>query len=419
MRYIFSALFVLMFGPLLQAQTQGWFTYDTTNSSIPSNVVTGVQVDAQNAVWVATINGLAKFEDFFSWTLWNSANSDLPDDWITSLTIDASGRKWIGTLTGGLAVLDGNTITVYDSQNSPLSSDHITSVNFEGSTAWITTDGGGLYRFNGSTWQNYTLANTGVELDVCYDVAVDGSGNKWIGTLSAGLVKLSGGVFTGFDPSDSDLPFELVRSVAVENDTTIWVGMGYTNNDSALAKFNGSNTFVIYSANDSQSIHFRNVWDILVTDEGEKWFCTNDLEHGAIYYNDTLFRDYSSFNSGMPYNRVYGVAVDTGNAWFATQRGLAVFNENNAYLQVAEQPLLAAYPYPNPATERINVVMASHIHQVRVSVYGMDGKPVLAKRVDNLPEGRLELAVNELRAGFYMAAVEAQGRVGYFKFIKQ
>lgn len=419
MRYFLPLFIFLVFGTAVQAQTQGWFTYDTTNSAIPSSLVTAVQVDNQNAVWVGTINGLAQFENFFNWTLWNTGNSDLPDNWITCLTIDATGRKWIGTLSGGLAVLDGNAFTVYDMQNSPLSTNHITSVNFEGSTAWITTNGGGLYRFNGGTWQNYTLANTGFELDVCYDVAIDGAGNKWIGTLSAGLLKLSGGVFTGFDPSDSDLPFEWVRSVAVENDTAIWVGMGYTDNDSALAKFNGSNTFVVYSANDSESIHFRNVWDILVTDEGQKWFCTNDLEHGAIHYNDTTFRDYSSFNSGMPYNRVYGVAMDTANVWFATQRGLAVFNENNAYFGVEEQALLAAHPYPNPSTDRINVVMASGIHQVKVRVYALDGKQVLAKRVDELPEGRLELAVHDLRAGFYMATLEAQGRTAYFKFIKQ
>lgn len=419
MRHIVSVFFFLLWGMVARAQTQGWFTYDTTNSSIPSSMVTAVQVDNQNAVWVGTINGLAKFENFFSWTLWSTGNSDLPDNWITSLSIDAAGRKWIGTLSGGLAVLDGNTFTVYNTQNSPLTSNHITSVNFEGSTAWITTDGGGLYRFSGSTWQNYTFANTGVLLDVCYDVAIDGAGNKWIGTLSAGLLKLSGGVFTSFDPSDSDLPYELVRSVAVENDTSIWVGMGYTDNDSALAKFNGSNTFVVYSANDSQSVHFRNVWDILVTEEGKKWFCTNDLEHGAIYYNDSTFRDYSSFNSGMPYNRVYGVALDTANVWFATQRGLAVFNENNANLNIEEQPLFTAYPYPNPATERVNITMAQGIHQVKVAVYGMDGKQVLAKRVDELPEGRLELPVEGLRAGFYIASLQAQGKTAYFKFIKQ
>ena len=419
MRHIVSVFFFLVLSMAVRAQTQGWFTYDTTNSAIPSSVVTCVQTDDQNAIWAGTIDGLARFENFFSWTVWNTANSDLPDNWITCLSIDAAGRKWIGTLTGGLAVLDGNAFTVYNTQNSPLSVNHITSVNFEGNAVWITTDGGGLYRFNGGTWQNYTLANTGVELDVCYDVAADAAGNKWIGTLSAGLVKLSGGVFTSFDPSDSDLPFELVRSVAVENDTSIWVGMGYTDNDSALARFNGSNTFTLYAANDSQSIHFRNVWDILVTDAGKKWFCTNDLEHGAIYYNDTTFRDYSSFNSGMPYNRVYGAAMDTANVWFATQRGLAIFNEKNAFLELPEQPLLAAYPYPNPAVERINVVLASGVHQAKVAVYGMDGKQVLSRRVDELPEGRLELRIQHLHAGFYMATVETQGRTGYFKFIKQ
>ena len=420
MRPILPALFLLFSVSLVRAQTPGWFTYDTTNSAIPSNIVTAVETDNQNAIWVGTANGLAKFEDFFNWTLWSTDNSDLPDNWITSLHIDNAGKVWIGTLSGGLAVYQAGAFTVYNTQNSPLTVNHITAVDFQGAVAWISTDGGGLYRFDGATWQNFNSANTGFEMDVCYDVAVDAAGNKWIGTLSEGLLKLTGSVITGFDPSDSDLPFEFVRSVAVENDTTIWVGMGYTDNDSALARFNGNTSFNIYSENTVPDIHFRNVWDILVTPEGEKWFCTNDLDHGVIQYNDTLFRDYGSFNSGLPYNRVYAAAKDTGNLWFATLRGLAVFNEANAFLAVPEvQPLLTAQPFPNPASEIVNVAISPQIHQARISVFATDGKAVLSKQVNDLAEGRMVLSVEALSPGFYFAAVQAQGRTDYFKFIKQ
>lgn len=419
MRLILPTIVFLFSSLSLYSQNQGWFTYDTTNSAIPSNIVNAVETDNANAIWVGTPNGLAKFEDFFNWTIWNEANSDLPDDWVTCIRQDNAGKMWIGTLAGGLTVLQNGNFTVYNIGNSPLTSNHITAINFEGNVTWITTNGGGLYSFDGNNWQNYNSANTGFEINVCYDVAIDPSGDKWIATLSDGLLKMTGNIFTGFNPTDSDIPFEFVRSVAVENDTSIWVGMGYTNNDSSLARFNGSNSFTIYSEAQTSGIHFRNVWDILVTDEGEKWFCTNDLDHGAIHYNDTVFTDYSSFNSGLPFNRVYGVAKDTGNVWFATLRGLAVFNENNAFFSIDEQPLLLANIYPNPTTENINLILSPQIHQARINIFAMDGKCVMKEQINNLSEGKATIDVNHLKAGFYFAAVQAQGRTDYFKFIKQ
>ena len=61
MRHIVSVFFFLVLSMAVRAQTQGWFTYDTTNSAIPSSVVTCVQTDDQNAIWAGTIDGLARF----------------------------------------------------------------------------------------------------------------------------------------------------------------------------------------------------------------------------------------------------------------------------------------------------------------------------------------------------------------------
>lgn len=420
MRLIFPAVILLFFSISAYSQNSGWFTYDTTNSAIPSNIVNAVATDNANAVWVGTPNGLAKFEDFFNWTIWTQTNSALPNNWVTCIRQDNAGRMWIGTLSGGLSVMQGNNFTVYHTGNSPLTSNHITAVNFEGNAAWITTNGGGLYRFDGNNWQNYNTNNIGFQIDVCYDVDVDGAGNKWIATLSDGLLKMTGNVFTRFNPMGSGIPFEFVRSVAVENDTSIWVGMGYTNNDSALARFNSTTTFYVYSAAQTSGIHCRNVWDILVTNNGEKWFCTNDLDHGAIQYNDTVFTDFSSFNSGLPFNRVYGVAKDTGNVWFATLRGLAVYNKNTATFSVPEnQNLLMANIYPNPTADFINITLSPQIHQAKIAVFSADGSCVMDKQINDMAEGKTHIDVSQFKSGFYFAAIRAQGRTDYFKFIKQ
>jgi ligand-binding sensor domain-containing protein len=401
------------------AQTNGWFTFDTTNSAIPSNIVTAVITDADNDVWVGTFSGLAKFEDFFNWTILDASTSNLPDNRITCLNIDNGGKIWAGTLTGGLAIWDGTTFIQYNTANTPLLTNKITSVNFEGTVAWITTDGGGLYRFDGNTWTRFDNQNSGFDLAVCYDVAVDGSGNKWIATLNEGLMRLTpGGIFTGFRADNSAIPHTYVRSVAVENDTSIWVGMGFTDNDSCLARFNGSSGWYIFSAETSSGIHFRNVWDIDITADGEKWIATNDADHGAILYNDTTVADYSSFNSGLPFNRVYSMAKDTANVWFATPRGLAVFNEKNAFLSTSEPVgLLSAAPYPNPTSDRLHISLSAEVHQVRADVFSADGRWLMRKRWDDMDGVDVSFSVESFPPGFYFMRMEARGQSDYVKFI--
>lgn len=419
MRFIlFSLLFI---GSVFTTRGQfaGWFTYDTTNSAIPSNIVTALEVDHENSIWVGTQDGLARFQDFFNWTIFNTSNSALPDNRVTALRQAPDLTIWIGT-QNGLAVLSGNSFTVYNTSNSPLTSNAITAVAFEGSKAWITTDGGGFYGFDGTTWQVFNSASTGFNIQVCYDVAIDPLGNKWIASLSNGLLKVTGNVVTAFTPQNSQIPFSFVRSVAVENDTTIWLGMGFTDNDSALVKFNGTFDFQVFSALNSEGIAFRNVWDILVTAEGEKWICTNDLDYGAILYNDTVFTDFNAFTSGLPYNRVYCVAKDTANVWLGTLRGLAVYNVNNAFLSSQEvKPLLTSAPFPNPAISQISIPWNNGVHQARVGIYGTDGRLMMYRTLNDISEGLSKLDISFLAPGFYMASVQSGGRASHFKFIKQ
>lgn len=418
----FLTIFLLAVFAFSKAQTNGWFTFDTTNSAIPSNIVTAVITDADNDVWVGTYSGLAKFEDFFNWTIFEvgPASTNLPDNRITCLNIDNTGKIWVGTLSGGIAVWNGTSFTRYNTGNVPLLfTNKITSVNFEGSVVWITTDGGGLYRFDGNNWARYDDQNSGFDIAVCYDVAVDGSGNKWIATLSEGLVRLTpAGVFSSFRVDNSGIPHTYVRSVAVESDTSIWIGMGNTNNDSCLARFNGISGWSIFSAETSSGIHFRNVWDIKITEQGEKWIATNDLDHGAILYNDTTFADYSSFSSGLPFNRVYSVAKDTANVWFATPRGLAVFNEKNAFLSAAAPgDLLASAPYPNPTVDWLHIPLAAQVHQVRADLYSADGRWLMHKRWDDIDAATLSFSVESFSPGFYFVRLEAKGQTEFVKFI--
>ncbi|MFN7947796.1 MAG: two-component regulator propeller domain-containing protein [Blastocatellia bacterium] len=83
--------------------------------SLSDNQVADLLVDHQGRVWVATANGLSRFEpqteNFTNYTI----REGLPDNTINSLQEDALGRLWIGT-NKGLVRFDSRTglMRIYD-----------------------------------------------------------------------------------------------------------------------------------------------------------------------------------------------------------------------------------------------------------------------------------------------------------------
>ena len=82
------------------SRTDEWTVYNTANSGLPYNGVTGLAINKQGTIWVGTGKwlaseggGLAKF-DGENWTVYNRANSGLPNNDHTGLAIDDRGNVW-------------------------------------------------------------------------------------------------------------------------------------------------------------------------------------------------------------------------------------------------------------------------------------------------------------------------------------
>ena len=109
--------------------TTVWVDYQTNNSTIPSNILSCIEVDNEDIIWIGTASeGLIRFDgkNFESITM---ENSDLPSNKINSITVDEENTKWICTNGGGLALLDNNNNwTLYNTSNSELKNNIINSV---------------------------------------------------------------------------------------------------------------------------------------------------------------------------------------------------------------------------------------------------------------------------------------------------
>ncbi len=201
-------------------------------------------------VWIGTWAGLNRWsrrEDRFTTYL-----TELVNEWVYGLAVDGRGRVWIGT-EGGLNAFDGRRWQVWThadglgapnraglpfSPNTGLGTRnrHDLEVRVDGRPSynpnyvfslavdeadrvWVGTWGGGVARFDGRRFHNFTRAD-GLPGEIVYALAIDGAGRVWAGT-DAGLAVWEGATWRALP----QVPPHDVYALAAAPDGSVWVGM--------------------------------------------------------------------------------------------------------------------------------------------------------------------------------------------------
>ncbi len=199
--------------------------------AIPRGVVPALAQDRAGFLWVATGDGLVRFDGYhFKPQLRDSSDPTVRNlGWVRALLASRDGRVWIGTEAEGLAVHDPATGRI-DSRRSdgaaPGRAAALPTVlalaeGADGSI-WSGTAGGGLQRVDPTTGRFHTLragsAAGSLPDDRVQALRVDRRGDLWVGT-SRGLSRLARGG-TRFDTIDAPPVSALLESA----DGRIWVG---------------------------------------------------------------------------------------------------------------------------------------------------------------------------------------------------
>lgn len=144
-----------------------------------ANRVRDIYRDSRGVLWVGTYDGVfrqkgQKFERALK------KGSGLSSDKIRRIVEDSKGRLWIGT-RNGLFVLNPEKpeeVSVVDE----LAGVFILSLYFDAEgILWITTNGKGLYRYDGRSFEHFTT-NNGLSSNVLFDAWKDKDGNLWVGS---------------------------------------------------------------------------------------------------------------------------------------------------------------------------------------------------------------------------------------------
>lgn len=195
------------------------FTVENTGGGLPNLWVYGLREAADGSMWFGTEEGLAQYKDG-EWRHWKHA--------------DGLGAPYEAVREAITFTNDPGRYSEHHAQQKAdqgiedvdiaYNSNYVISLEIDrDGVVWAGTWGGGLARFDGTRWRNFTSAD-GLPANHIFMLRLDRKGRLWVGT-SHGLARLNpdGETFTVMTAADG-LFAENVFSLDLAADDTLWVG---------------------------------------------------------------------------------------------------------------------------------------------------------------------------------------------------
>lgn len=328
----------------------------STENGLPSNQIWDVQFLRNNEAWIATMNGVAVYDDkagvFKTWkkddglsgstvyqvfeasdkTIWLPTDSGITliseEDELSTITEinstelgyiyniaeDDEGLIWIGTERRGIYWFDGEDYTHITKKNG-LSSNYIYRlIKANDGTIWVATDGNGVSIFKDKQFRFYDR-DSGVKSNSIYSLFKDDEGVIWFGK-EGGLGSYKEGVFRSYNiPEEIFDEDEIWDIEQLPNGNLLLLTYSYW-----IIEFDGEK-FFRSSINEPLMDYYIN--DIMVDDDGEIWIGTGQ---SLIRYNAG---DIEILEPSKDYWQSYVNLVykdSKGNVWIGTEGGAAKFN---------------------------------------------------------------------------------------------
>jgi signal transduction histidine kinase/ligand-binding sensor domain-containing protein/DNA-binding response OmpR family regulator len=210
---------------------------DDRQVNLSHNTVTSLYLDRGGVLWVGTKKGLNKYDSYAkSFAAYTTAAFDPTRSIITGLRGARNGGYWVSTLGGGLFRFKDNTFRRYTIRHREANdfTDFI-QVLFTDSrgNVWVSTAGDGVYSFSeqqvGENTQITTFKHYGLQSadpisdDYVMSFAEDARGNIWLGTWSGGLNMITpeGQVVRYQQPQLERVPMVVMHA---DHAGALWVG---------------------------------------------------------------------------------------------------------------------------------------------------------------------------------------------------
>jgi ligand-binding sensor domain-containing protein/signal transduction histidine kinase len=182
---------------------------------------------------------------------------------------------------------------------------------------WFATYGGGISRYDGKEFRNFT-ATHGLINNLVNTIIEDTERNLWIGTFG-GVSRYNGRFFTNYTIAQG-LVNNYTNSIFQDKTGNLWFGTG-----GGVSCYDGK-VFKSYTTTDGLISNW--VTSILQDKSGNFWFGTAG---GVSYYDGKTFRNYTTAE-GLANNYVSSIFEDkNGSLWFGTGWGICRLDKNGSF----------------------------------------------------------------------------------------
>ncbi|MBA9075235.1 sugar lactone lactonase YvrE [Flavobacterium gossypii] len=259
-------------------------------------------------------------------TVWNSKNSNLPDNMNDDITIDKNGLIWL-TLDEGLVTFDGKNFKNAEQNitDKGKSFSYYAIASDNDNVKWVYGKKN-IYSFDNSKWTMYDPKEIGI--DGAYKIINNSKTSEVFFCSDEGLTIYKNGKWSNINKDKiKEFPSNRVTFAKRDSKNRIWIG---TFSGTVMIDENGKATnfettktvlkgkcITSMDEDENGNLYF----SLFEFDRKEKGKVNND-EGIAVRDSDGTFKQFTTENSGMPFNHTNCVVYDKSEKvlWISTDR---------------------------------------------------------------------------------------------------
>lgn len=155
----------------------------SVRENLPSNAILDIKQDNQGYMWIATENGLVKFDGYNFKTY--TVEDGLPSNDLKKLLLFQDNTVWVGDYEGNISYIKDGIINEIAQNNPSITGEILEIFQDAYSNFWIIS-GNGLFKLENNSLNPFPDTNNHLDADIlCY--YVDHEGKIWIATNEQGI----------------------------------------------------------------------------------------------------------------------------------------------------------------------------------------------------------------------------------------
>jgi len=313
----------------------------TSNDGLPGDKAYCVRIDGKR-VLVGTHEGLAVYENG-KWITYTTKDG-LAHNGVLAIDVsELTGDIWLGTM-GGLTRWSGGKFENFTQLNSGMPNDLIYSVICDGKDVWVATGGGaGQYDTYTKRWEIFTEQNAPMHEPWTYGIC-EGDGKIFIAAWGGGVVEYTKKTkkFRDYVDPDGNMEIDLFPDDGVVHDITtgtswadgyLWVATYF-----GLSRYDGVHWKGYFDHDSGLASNFINYIIAqgpvayictdkgLSTTDGKNWvtYIKNDRnKKGKAIITEDGKQSELAMSSSISHNYILGVDVKDDVIWVATSKGVS------------------------------------------------------------------------------------------------